>query len=479
MYPRLALFIAGQEIDAGLPTRPVINPATGETVGDLPLAQAGDIERAAAAAAAAFGPWKSQTSLVRARVLQAISASIRNKQRDLAAILTTDQGKPLAEAEIEVGNAADAFEWMAEEGKRVYGRIIPSRLPGSDFAVLREPVGPVAAFAPWNFPVALSCRKIATSLAAGCPIVIKPDEETPGALVAIARLIHELDVPPGLVNLIFGDPEQVSSQLIADPRIRKISFTGSTSVGRRLAGLAAQQLKKITLELGGHAPVIVTNDVDVDRVVELSVAAKFRNAGQICMSPSRFIVDNSIKAEFVDKFAAAAAKLIVGNGADAQTRMGPLANTRRVAAVEALVEDAIAKGARHVTPHPQSGALPGPLFYPPVVLDDVPDTARMMHEEPFGPIAPIVGFDTLDEAIARANATEFGLSAYAFTNSMTAMRRIRDEVQAGTVSINSFAAAMAEGPFGGVKNSGIGSEMGTEGLADHFTSKAFLLLDHP
>jgi succinate-semialdehyde dehydrogenase/glutarate-semialdehyde dehydrogenase len=386
--------------------------------------------------------------------------------------VTREQGKRLPEALQEVRNSADTFEWMAEECKRVYGRTVPARTPDVDQFVRLEPVGPVAAFSPWNFPAVLASRKVATALAAGCTVVLKPAEETPGILVAISRLCVEAGLPAGVLNLLYGVPAEVSSRLIAHPAMRKVSFTGSVPIGQQLAAQAAALMKKATLELGGHAPVIVARDVDVERVVDLAVAAKFRNAGQLCICPTRFFVHASIYDQFVTRFAARASALRVGSGLDAAVGMGPLANARRVEAMRSFCADAAERGAQTVC----GGEVPADrergFFWAPTVLADIPDDAQAMQREPFGPLALMTPFEDIDEAIARANATEFGLAAYAFTRSLRDAHALEHGLEAGNVSLNTFAISAPEMPFSGHKHSGLGSEMGREGLLDHLHVKA-------
>lgn len=471
-YPELGLLIDGAWITQGRATQPVVDPATGEVIAALPLATAADIDAGAEAAARAFPIWRRTPAIERAQLLQRIAALIRRDESSLAAIVTREQGKRLPEALQEVRNSADTFEWMAEEGKRVYGRTVPARTPGVDQFVRLEPVGPVAAFSPWNFPAVLASRKVATALAAGCTVVLKPAEETPGILVAIARLCMEAGLPAGVLNLLYGVPADVSSRLIAHPAISKVSFTGSVPVGRQLAAQAAGVLKKSTLELGGHAPVIVASDVDVERVVELAVAAKFRNAGQLCICPTRFFVHSSIYNAFVSRFAARAADLRVGSGFDASVGMGPLANARRVEAMRDFCTDALERGAQIAC----GGTVPADqdrgYFWTPTVIADIPDDAQAMQREPFGPLALMTPFVDIDEAIARANATEYGLAAYVFTRSLRDAHALEHGLEAGNVSINTFAISAPEMPFYGYKHSGLGSEMGREGLLDHLHVKA-------
>lgn len=472
-YPRLALLISGEWLTGeGRRAQAVINPATGEHLGDVPLATHEDIDRAAQAAATAFKTWRRVPAVERAAILQSIARCIRRDDSRLATILTLEQGKRHVESLQEVRNAADTFEWMAEEGKRAYGRIVPARTADTDQFVRLEPVGAVAAFSPWNFPAVLAARKVATALAAGCTVVLKPAEETPGIMVAIAQLCMEAGLPPGVLNLLYGVPADVSSRLIASPHIQKVSFTGSIPVGRQLAAQAGAFTKKITLELGGHAPVIVMDDVDVDHVVSLTVAAKFRNAGQLCICPTRFYVHEAVHDRFLNRLASRASELRVGNGLDASVDMGPLANPRRVAAMHEFCEDALALGARILTGGHAPKEQRNGFFWSPTVIADISDHAKAMTQEPFGPLALVARFDNLAEVLTRANSLDVGLAAYAFTRSLRAAYEIEHGLEAGNVSINTYASSAPEMPFSGVKSSGLGSEMGCEGLLDHMHLKS-------
>ncbi|MBN9427127.1 MAG: NAD-dependent succinate-semialdehyde dehydrogenase [Burkholderiales bacterium] len=472
-YPRIGLLIDGEWIRGGArQTQAVINPATGEQLGEVPIATPDDIDRAADAASRAFPAWRRMPAIERAAVLQRIALAIRRHEERLATILTLEQGKRLTESLHEIRNTADTFEWMAEEGKRAYGRIVPARTPDTDQYVRLEPVGPVAAFSPWNFPAVLSSRKVATALAAGCPVVLKPAEETPGIMVAIAELCTEAGLLPGVLNLLYGVPATVSSRLIASPHIRKISFTGSVAVGHQLAAQAGASGKRITLELGGHAPVIVMDDVDVDRVIELTVAAKFRNAGQLCICPTRFYVHEAVHDRFAAQLTVQASKMRIGNGLDPAVDMGPLANERRVHAMRGFCDDAQARGARiqaggHAPTDSQAG-----FFWTPTVITDIAEDAQAMTNEPFGPLALLCRFQRLEDALARANALDVGLAAYAFTRSLRAAHQIEHGLEAGNVSINTYATSAPEMPFAGIKNSGLGAEMGIEGLREHMHSKS-------
>lgn len=472
-YPALELLIDGEWIGRqGRRSLPVTNPATGEHLGEVPVATESDLDRAAEAASRAFASWRHVPALERAAVLQSIARAIRRDEHRLATILTLEQGKRHVEALQEIRNSADTFEWMAEEGKRAYGRIVPARNRDTDQFVRLEPAGPVAAFSPWNFPAVLACRKVATALAAGCTVVLKPAEETPGIMVAIARLCEEAGLPAGALNVVYGVPAQISSRLIASPRIKKVSFTGSVPVGQELAAKAAALTKRITLELGGHAPVIVMDDVEVEQVVALTVAAKFRNAGQLCICPTRFFVHEAVHERFVQQLAARAAGMKVGNGLDPSVDMGPLANPRRAAAMHEFCEDAVAKGARILAGGRPPREHREGFFWSPTIIAEVPEHAKAMTQEPFGPLALVSSFDRLPDALARANALDVGLAAYAFTRSLRAAHEIEHGLEAGNVSINTYATSAPEMPFSGIKSSGLGSEMGIEGLRDHMHLKS-------
>lgn len=465
-----SLFIDGAWT-AGSGTRrgKVVNPATGQDIGDVAFAEVADLDRALAAAERSFAAWRRTTAFERYQILAKAAGLVRERAETIAAAITREQGKPLAEARMEAGATADFIDWYAQEGRRAYGRVIPSRIPGARQMTVAEPVGPVAAFSPWNFPCGQLVRKIAAALAAGCTIIAKAPEETPTCAIELVKCFAEAGVPAGVVNLVFGVPAEISGHLIPSPVIRKISFTGSVAVGRQLAAMAGQHLKRTTMELGGHAPFIVCGDVDVAAVATLGAGTKFRNAGQICTSPTRYIVDSAVHENFLERFTAIAEGLVVGDGAAAGTQMGPLAHARRIDAIDGLVRDAVEKGARLVTGGRRIGNQGN--FYAPTVLADVPLAARVMSEEPFGPLAIVNRFDGLDAAIAEANRLPVGLGAYAFTRSSANAARLADEVESGMVSINHFGLAASETPFGGVKDSGHGSEGGSEGLEAYLAHK--------
>ncbi|MGZ5097707.1 MAG: NAD-dependent succinate-semialdehyde dehydrogenase [Usitatibacter sp.] len=472
MYPQLALLIDGEWLPAGSrASQPVIDPATKRILGTLPHASAEDLDRALAAAQKGFRAWRAMSAFDRYQIIRKAADLIRQRKDAIARILTQEQGKISVEAQIEVAVSADIFDWYAEEGRRAYGRIVPGRTAGLRQMVIQEPVGPVAAFTPWNFPALTPARKIGGALAGGCSLIIKPAEETPGTCIELARAFQDAGLPAGVLNLVFGVPSQISEHLIKSPIIRKISFTGSVPVGKHLAVLAAQHMKRATMELGGHSPVIVTEDVDPEKTAEIAARGKFRNAGQICVSPTRFFVHESIAERFAKRFSEVAAALTPGNGLDPRSGMGPLANPRRLEAMEGFVADARDRGGKITAGGTRSGEEG--YFFKPTVVTGLGDDARLMREEPFGPVAPIVPFKTLDEVVTRANSLPFGLAAYAFTNSSRTAGILGDALEAGMVGINTFAISTPETPFGGVKDSGYGQEGGIEGL-EAYTVKKFV-----
>jgi succinate-semialdehyde dehydrogenase/glutarate-semialdehyde dehydrogenase len=466
-YPDLRLLIDGVW-RAAAEGPPVINPADETHLGRLPLAGRRDIDDAVAAAERGFAIWRRTSPAERARIMLEATRLLRERVETVAFTSTLEQGKPLAQSRLEVLRACDIIEWDAQEGRRLYGRVIPAE-EGLRHTVLREPIGVVAAFTPWNFPVSSPARKIGGALASGCAIVLKASEETPAGAVQLAQAFIDAGLPPGVLNLVFGDPAAISEQLIAHPSIRLVTFTGSVPVGKHLAALAGRHMKPAIMELGGHGPVIVCGDADPVETALASVQIKTRNAGQVCVAPTRFFVHEEIYPRFVETAGVRAAQIEPGDGREPGRELGPLANPRRVEAMEALVADAVAKGARLVA----GGGRPNRAgyYYPLTVLADVPDDAAAMQEEPFGPLMLIQPFKRLDEAVARANALPFGLAAYAFTDSAHAIDRLSSELMCGNLSINHFVASVAETPFGGVKDSGYGREGGVEGLHGYTTVK--------
>jgi succinate-semialdehyde dehydrogenase / glutarate-semialdehyde dehydrogenase len=469
-YPAPAMLIDGEWITAAQRRSDMVtNPATGDVLGKLPLADPDDVQRALDAAARAGREWAEETAYNRAKLIRRAADLLRERCEQISVALTLENGKTLAESRAEIQTAADIFDWNADEGRRAYGRIVPARFPGQIYSVTKEPIGVVAAFAPWNFPAATAARKIAASLAAGCTCIIKPAEETPATAIALARALVDAGLAPGVLNVLFGVPAQISEQLLASPIVRKVTFTGSTPVGLHLSKLAAADGKRATMELGGHAPVIICDDADLAAAVSLGAAAKFRNAGQICVSPTRFFVQRGVYAAFVDRFAAAARALRVGSGLAEGTQMGPLANERRIAAMESLIGDCVQRGAKLCTGGSRIGNRG--FFWEPTVLSDVPDDARIMNEEPFGPVAVINPFDDVADALVAANRLRFGLSAYAFTASAARARQISQGLKAGVVGLNTFAVTLTEIPFGGIDLSGDGREGGIEGLDSYMATK--------
>nr|WP_246013318.1 NAD-dependent succinate-semialdehyde dehydrogenase [Pigmentiphaga humi] len=463
------MYIDGEWIGReGRDTQPVVDPATGGVLAHLPLARAEDLDRALAAAERAFESWAATPAFERGRILRRAAGLIRERAEDIARTMTREQGKPLKESRIEAVFAADLIDWMAEECRRAYGRVIPARQPGWRWTAQLEPVGVVAAFSPWNFPGTSPARKMAGPLAAGCACILKAAEETPGTAIALTRALHDAGLPPGVFNLVFGVPDQVSRHLIQSPIVKKVTFTGSTSVGKLLAAQAAAHGKPSTMELGGHAPVLVFDDADVQQAANLTAAAKFRNAGQVCVSPSRIFVQRPVYRKFLACMIDLADSQRVGNGLDEGTTMGPLANPRRLAAMHELLDDARARGASVHCGGPGEG--PG-LFWRPTVVSDLPEHARLLSEEPFGPIASIIPFDTEDEAVRRANMLNYGLAAYLLTADGDRIVRVSNRLRAGLVGVNTFALNGPETPWGGVGDSGYGREGGVEGLQGYLTTK--------
>ena len=465
----LALFINGSwKIGEGRDLFAVIDPASGEAIGEVPMASPADLDEALDAADKGFVLWRAAPAEQRAAVLKKAAALLRERVEPIARLLTMEQGKPLAEARAEVLSSAQLFDWCGEEATRIYGRTLV-RPTGQRALVTRQPIGPVAAFSPWNFPVYLMAKKLGPALAVGCSVVAKPPEETPGCTGALMRCLADAGLPAGVAQLVHGVPDAVSRHLLASKVIRKVSFTGSVPVGKHLMRLAADGLKRVTMELGGHAPVLVFADCDLEKTLDLVVPQKFRNAGQVCVSPTRFYVQEAIYDRFVAGFAERARAVTTGHGLAAETLMGPLANARRPGAIAALVDDAAAKGAR-VLAGGKRGA--DGFFFEPTLLADVPDSADIMSHEPFGPVAVTAPFSTLDDAVEKANRLPFGLAAFAFTEGLRTANLLGDAIEAGMVGINTFAVGAVDAPFGGVKDSGFGSEGGLEGMDSYLVTKA-------
>jgi succinate-semialdehyde dehydrogenase/glutarate-semialdehyde dehydrogenase len=450
-------------------THPVVNPATGQTIGTFAWADKSDLDRALASVDKGFKVWKKVSAHERSKIMRKAANLLRDRVEHVATLMTMEQGKTLSEAKAEIQNGADTIDWFAEEGRRAYGRVIPARAEGVYQLVVKEPVGPVAAFTPWNFPINQIVRKLSAALAAGCSIIVKAPEETPASPAELIRAFVDAGVPAGAVGLVYGDPAEISSYLIPHPVIRKISFTGSTVVGKQLAALAGQHMKRVTMELGGHAPVIVFDDADVAVAAKVMAASKFRNAGQVCISPTRFLVQEGVYDSFVEQFVANTKKLKVGNGLETGMNMGALANPRRATAMEANMEDASKHGGKVRTGGHRIGKDGN--FWEPTVVTELPNDAKAMNDEPFGPLAVINPFKTFDDAVTEANRLPFGLAAYAWTKSAKTAQAIAANVETGMMSINHVGLGIPEVPFGGVKDSGYGSEGGSEAIEPYLNPK--------
>src|ERR1700720_1404040 len=470
MYTDLALYIDGKWVGGnGRKGKEVLNPATEKPLAHLPHASKADLDEALAAAKKGFALWRATSAYDRAKIMRKAADLIRERHDAISKILVQEQGKVYVEARGEVITSADIIDWYAEEGRRSYGRIVPGRAKGTRQLVVTEPVGIVAAFTPWNFPVLTPARKIGGALAAGCALILKASEETPGACVEMVRCFADAGLPAGVLNLVFGVPAEVSEHLIPKDDVRKISFTGSIPVGKHLAALAAKGMKRVTMELGGHSPVVVFADADPEKSAEPIAAFKYRNAGQVCISPTRFYVQEPVYDRFLARFTEYAKAIKLGDGLEKGVTMGPLANARRIDAMETIVADAKNRGGKVVTGGQRHGNQG--YFYEPTVITDLPDDSKLMTEEPFGPVAPIVTFKTMDEVVERANSLAYGLAAYAFTSSAQTATMIGDAMQSGMVGVNSIAISTPETPFGGVKESGYGSEGGVEGLQAYLSTK--------
>ena len=472
----LALYIDGEFIRGdGRNEQTVLNPANGQIVGRLPHATRADLDRALEAASRAFTSWRQSSPMERARILRRVGELSRERAAEIGRRITLEMGKPLAEAIGEVKSCAEHCDWHAEECRRIYGRVIPPRLPNVRQMVLREPVGVCAAFTPWNFPYNQAIRKIAAAIGAGCTIIIKGPEDAPGAVLEIARMFHEAGLPPGVLNVVWGVPAEVSDYLIRSPIVRKISFTGSVPVGRHLASLAGAHMKRMTMELGGHSPVLVFDDAEIERAADMLAAFKFHNAGQVCVSPTRFFIQERAWDRFMERFIAKTRQVRVGDGLAPETTMGPLAHARRVESMSQFVEDARSRGARIETGGEALNETG--CFFAPTVISNPSDDSLAMTSEPFGPIAACAPFKDLDEVLRRANALAYGLSSYAFTTSTRTALAVQNGLEAGMVNINHFGQALAETPFGGIKDSGLGSEGGAETFDGYLNTKFVTQMD--
>ena len=470
MYANLELFIDGKWLGGdGRSGEDVINPVTEKPLARLPHASSADLDQALAAAKKGLSIWRATSAYDRAKVMRKAADLIRERYDAISKTLVQEQGKVYPEARAEVITSADIIEWYAEEGRRAYGRIVPGRGKGLRQIVLQEPVGIVAAFTPWNFPTLTPARKIGGALAAGCSLILKASEETPGACVEMVRCFADAGLPAGVLNLVFGVPSKISEHLIARDDVRKISFTGSIPVGKHLAALAAKGMKRATMELGGHSPVVVFADADPEKSAETIAAFKYRNAGQVCISPTRFYVQEPVYDRFLARFTEYAKAIKVGDGLEKGITMGPMANSRRIDTMEAFVNDAKDRGGKILAGGHRRGNQG--FFFEPTVVTEVPDNSKIMTEEPFGPIAPVVTFKSFDEVVERANSLPYGLAAYAFTGSAQTANLIGDALQSGMVGVNSINISTPETPFGGVKESGYGSEGGIEGLQAYLNTK--------
>lgn len=474
-YTDTLLLIDGQWCEAvDGKTIDVLNPATGMRIGKVAHAGIVDLDRALKSAERGFQAWRWIPAYERSVIMRRAAALVRERAEMIAQLLTMEQGKPLVESRLEVLAGAGIIEWFADEGMRVYGRIVPSRNPAAQQIVMKEPVGPVAAFTPWNFPINQIVRKLGAALASGCSFLVKAPEDTPASPAALLQAFIDTGVPPGTVGMVFGDPAEISSYLIPHPVIRKVTFTGSTVIGKQLAAMAGAHMKRSTMELGGHAPVIVAEDADIALAVKAAGSGKFRNAGQVCISPTRFLVHNSIKAEFVEGLVQYAESLKLGNGLAEETTMGPLVNARRLAAVSWVIDDARNKGAKVLTGGYQVGTNGN--FMSPTVMVNVPLEADILNNEPFGPVAAVQGFDTIEEAIAESNRLPYGLAAYAYTQSIKNVHLLSQQVEVGMLWVNQSAMTSPELPFGGIKDSGYGTEGGPEAMESYLNTKAVAVM---
>ena len=469
-YPQLQMLIAGEWTNgtSGV-TENVICPADGTVLGELPHASKEDLDDALNSSLEGFNKWRSETPLNRQSILEKTAKILEREFDKNSENLTREMGKPLVEAKIEMQVAIDLLRWYGEEGKRVYGRIIPSRIPNMEHEARKVPVGPVLAFVAWNFPATNVMRKVAGALAAGCSITIKPSEETPATAIAIGKALMEAGLPAGVLNIVFGVPSEVSEHLLASPIPRKLSFTGSVPVGIHLQKLAAQNLIRCTMELGGHSPVMIFKDADIEAAVKHCAAGKFRNAGQVCISPTRFFIEEPVYDEFIKSFKSHVEAINVGDGLDSKSTMGPLVADRRLEVMEDFISDAVSSGGEVISGGGR-GQSPG-SFFEPTLIRDVPDTAKIMIEEPFGPVAPSASFSSIDEIIERANSLPFGLASYAFTSNPRTSQILKSEIESGMLAINSMHIHSVETPFGGLKHSGYGYEGSIEGLEAFLVTK--------
>jgi len=472
MYKKFGQFIDGKwQKSEKSETYDVINPATEEILGKASKASANDVNKALKSAEKGLEVWKKTPPWQRSKIIRKIADLMRERTDVLAKWLTLEIGKPLAEAAGEVGGAADIFEWNSEETKRIYGQIVESRFENTRMFVKYDPVGVVAALIPWNFPIVLASRKISTALAAGCSVICKPDVITPGSIMELMNIVSDAGVPSGVVNLLSGDPASISSQLIASDIVKKISITGSTRVGKLILKQAADKVQRVTMELSGHSPFIVFDDVDINKVTDMAITAKFRNNGQVCISPNRFYIHESKKEEFTNMMVAKATKLKIGNGLDKDTVLGPLTTEKRLQEIETLVDVTKKEGAKILCGGRRPSGFNKGYYYEPTIIDEVKDNFTIMKQEAFGPLVPILTFKDTEEVIKRANNNDLGLASYIYTNSLERAHRVSERMETGTCAVNTPAVAFAEVPFGGIKQTGYGREGGSMGIKDYLNIK--------
>ena len=472
MYEKFGQFINGNwSPSSNKETYEVINPATEEILGHASKATSVDVDKALKSAEKGLQVWKKTTPWDRSYILRRIADKLREKKDLLAKWMTLENGKPLAEGVGETNGAADIFEWNAEETKRIFGQTIESRFEDTRVHVYYQPVGVVAALSPWNFPLILAARKISTALAAGCSVIIKPDTITPGVVMELVDICRECGVPPGAVNLLSGDPPSIASQLIQSDIIKKISITGSVRVGKLILKQAADKVQRVTMELSGHSPFIVFDDADIKKAADMAIAAKFRNNGQVCISPNRIYIHEKKKDEFINLFIEKTKKLKIGNGMDPDTQLGPLTTQKRLNEIETLVEKTKQEGAKILLGGKRPAGFNKGFFYEPTIFDDVKDDFTIMKEEPFGPLVPMLSFKSFDEVIERANNHELGLCSYVCTNSMETAHLASEQLETGSVAVNTGFVAIAEAPFGGIKQSGYGREGGSMAIKDYLNVK--------
>lgn len=472
MYQDFQLYIDGEWAAAkNGATKQVFDPASEDEIGKISDAGSEDLDRALSAAEAGFAEWRRTGTWERAAKIRKVADLIRERVDTIATTMSIETGKPLAEAKGETNGAADQFEWYSEETKRIYGQLIGSRTHDSRLAVIYQPVGVVAAFSAWNFPALLPARKIAAALAAGCSVIIKPAGEAPGSCAQIVQACHDAGIPKGVVNFVTGNSSMIAKHLISSSVVRKVSVTGSVPVGKEILHLAADGVKKVSMELGGHGPVIVFEDADAEKAAEVCAGTKFRNCGQVCISPTRFYVHEARYDAFAAKFAQVAKSIKVGRGMDEGTQMGPMANSRGLETIKTMVADAVDKGAEILAGGQPPKDFNRGFYYEPTVLGRVPDDAMVMTEEPFGPIAPLTTFTDYDDVMTRANSLPFGLAGYLFTHDLGTATRASEDMEVGMVGVNEMLLATAEAPFGGIKESGMGREGGSLGIHDYLEPK--------